>query len=287
MRGWWVPLAFTLAACSSDGNDPGVAPPAPSDLASTSLDGAVVLTWSDAPFQSDPDNFQHYRVYSSGYDLDRDLCGSELRLEGTTVAPEFLVGALTNGVPRCFHVSAVSVDGLESGRSAPRADTPRPDARNVVVFARQAEPAASGFRFWEDLDGDGGAEEGELGIVRAGADPAVDFAVERDAEGLLFLAPVRAGTGVELYAAGPIEDLTTIDFAADRAYRATPIEAQPGFGYVFEMSGGDGFARYGAVRVTHVGTTLLILDWAFQTDPGNPELIVAGRGRAAGSVGRP
>jgi hypothetical protein len=40
------------------------------------------------------------------------------------------------------------------------------------------------------------------------------------------------------------------------------------------MDGGDGFLRYGAVRVTHVGQTFLILDWAFQTDSGNPELIV-------------
>jgi hypothetical protein len=43
---------------------------------------------------------------------------------------------------------------------------------------------------------------------------------------------------------------------------------------VFEMDGGDGFLRYGAVRVTHVGQNFLILDWAFQTDRGNPELLV-------------
>jgi hypothetical protein len=30
------------------------------------------------------------------------------------------------------------------------------------------------------------------------------------------------------------------------------------------------------VRVSHVGTTFLIMDWAFQTDPGNPELLVRG-----------
>ncbi len=53
----------------------------------------------------------------------------------------------------------------------------------------------------------------------------------------------------------------------------------PGFGYVFETDGGDGFVRYGAVRVQHVGTTFLIMDWAFQTDPGNPELMVRGISR--------
>jgi hypothetical protein len=40
------------------------------------------------------------------------------------------------------------------------------------------------------------------------------------------------------------------------------------------MDGGDGLLRFGALRVTHVGQDLLIFDWAFQTDPGNPELLV-------------
>ena len=71
-----------------------------------------------------------------------------------------------------------------------------------------------------------------------------------------------------------MEDLTSIDFAADRAYRTSGILAIPGYGYVFEMNGGDGFKRYGAVRVSHVGHDFLILDWAYQTDPGNPELLV-------------
>jgi hypothetical protein len=107
--------------------------------------------------------------------------------------------------------------------------------------------------------------------------------VERDGSGLLFLTPVLAGTGVELYSNVPVEDLTSIDFAPCFpapspqncfSYSPVPIEASPGFAYVFEMDGGDGFLRYGALRVTHVGTTFLIFDWAFQTDPGNPELLV-------------
>jgi hypothetical protein len=98
----------------------------------------------------------------------------------------------------------------------------------------------------------------------------------------VFLTPVRLGTGVEFYDENnPTEDLSSIDFAVDRDYRASPIIAAPGFGYVFEMDGGDGFKRYGAVRVTHVGRDFLILDWAFQTDPGNPELIVSRTGARA------
>jgi hypothetical protein len=293
MRGWRIPVCLSLvalvAACSSDNSGPGVPPEVPATLSTTTLNRAVALTWSDNPFVSDPNNFEHYRVYSTSYDIDApvdtDGCGTSWRLEGTTVAPEFLVGAMVNGVPRCFAVSAVSVDGAESNRSVTRFDTPRPDSRNQVIYPVQDRVDSSGFRFWDD-DGDGIVEDGELGRVRSGTSPTVDFFVDRDGTGTLYLTPERAGTGVEFYSADPVGDLTSINFApclptADPnlcgSYSTAAIEAFPGMGYVFEMTAGDDFLRYGAVRVTHVGPSFLILDWAFQTDPGNPELLVGKR----------
>ena len=281
MRGWWIPAVLVAAACSDNNSSgPGTTPQSPTTLSSVSLDGAIALSWSDNAYVSDPSNFQNYRVYSTTYNIDTNptTCGNSFTLEGTTVAPEFVVGALTNGVPRCFAVTAISVDGFESDRSPLRGDTPRPDARNVVVFARQSQNAQSGFRFWDDLNGDGQVESDELGLVRDGSSANIDFSVDRDANGDLFLTPVRAGTGVEYYdSAAPVEDLTSVDFAPDQTYQSTPIQAVPGFGYVFQMSAADGIPRYGALRVTHVGQTFLILDWAFQTDPGNPELMVSGK----------
>ena len=290
MRGWRIPVLLLLvAACSSDRTGPGNPPDVPASLSSTTLDGAIALTWTDNAFTSDPGNFQNYRVYSTSYDIDAPAaqrCGTSWRLEGTTVAPEFLVGAMTNGISRCFSVSAVSIDGAESNRSTVRADTPRPDVRNVLLYVRQVQDAGSGFRFWDDLNGDVLTQDNELGIIRQGSASDIDFSVEQGPAGVLFLAPVRGGTGVELYSDTPVEDLTSIDFAPCLpapspqnclTYAATPIEASPGFAYVFEMDGGDGFLRYGALRVTHVGATFIILDWAFQTDPGNPELLVGNR----------
>jgi hypothetical protein len=285
MRGFRAPVLFLLvAACSSDHTAPGDVPDVPATLASTTLDQAIALTWLDNSYTADPANFRNYRVFSTTYDLDNAVCGA-WRLEGTTVAPEFIVGALDNGVPRCFAVSAVSVTGAESAQSPMRTDTPRPDARNVVVYAVQVRADSSGFRFWDD-DGDGQVEDGELGRIRPGAATDIDFFVDRDGTGALFFNPVRAGTGVELYGNVPVEDLTSVDIAPCiagatpgqcAAYTTSPIEASPGFGYVFETDGGDGFIRYGAVRVTHVGQSFLILDWAFQTDHGNPELLVQRR----------
>ncbi len=250
--------------------------PAPNALSATSLDGAIALVWSDNAFLSDPAGFGQYRVYSVDYDLDAGLCDTDWALEGTTVAPEFVAGALTNGVPKCFAISAVSIEGWESLWSPIRDDTPRPDARNVVVWTSQADATQSGFRFWRDTNADGLAQRSELGQIGSGTAQDIDFSVERDQAGLVYFRPVRVGTGV--LSVGQVADLTSIDFAPNTAYGTGQLEVLPGIGYIFEMDGGDGFARYGAVRATHVGQSFVILDWAFQTDPGNPELLIAGIG---------
>ena len=157
------------------------------------------------------------------------------------MAPEFIASALANGVPRCFTVTAVSVDGLESDRSPIHQDTPRPDARNVVLAAVPTTTDGAGFRFWDDLNGDGATQLNELGLVRSANSARHRFLRGARRDGDLFLTPVRAGTGVEYYdETDPVEDLTSIDFAEDRTYRTTGIEAVPGFGYVFETDGGDG-----------------------------------------------
>jgi len=277
MRGWWMLGALAVVtACSSDNRTgPGVPPDVPATLSSTSLDGAIALAWTDNSYTSDPGNFQNYRIYSTSYNLDQGVCGMSWQLEGTTVAPEFVVGALSNGVPRCFSVTATNVDGFESDRSPVQSDTPRPDSRNIILYAAQFQAAGSGFRFWDDLNGDGAVQANELGLVRSSGGSNIDFFVDRDGAGDLYLTPVRSGTGVEYYDDNnPVEDLTSIDFAEFRTYHAAGILAIPGYGYVFEMDGGDGFKRYGAVRLSHVGHDFLILDWAYQTDPGNPELLV-------------
>ena len=284
MRGWFAPIFLGLiVACSSDRTSPGIPPDVPAILESTTLDGAVALLWDDNSYVADPANFEASGIYSTSYDLDNDLCGSTWALEGTTVAPEFVVGALTNGVPRCFAVTARSLEGAESARSTIVADTPRPDSRNLVLNVMQAQDAGSGFRFWDDFNGDQVTQDGELAQVRAGSAADIDFAVERDVSGSVFLRPVRPGTGVEFFSDLPVEDLTSVSFApciqdaspdGCASYNASPIDAIPGFGYVFETNGGDTFVRYGAIRVTHVGPTFIIVDWAFQTDRGNPMLVV-------------
>ena len=244
----------------------------PGWLSSISLNGAVHLEWDDSSYVNDPTRFKWYRIYSTAYNLDTGLCDTSWLIEGTTVAPEFLAGAMSNGVPRCFGVSAVSREGYESLWSPLRQDTPRPDARNTLVFAYDKNQSQSGFRFWQDLNSDGRAQPSELGRVQDGNLTSIDFWVYRDpTDSTLWLVPEFAGTQLRLYSTSPVADLTSIDFAPASGYARSMIQAVPGYAYVFEIVEGTTL-RYGALRVTHVGRDYLIFDWSFQTDVGNPEL---------------
>ena len=248
--------------------------PRPLSLNSVSLDGAVALTWSDEPFRADPSRFLAYRVYSTSYDIDLDRCGANWALEGTTVAPEFVVGALSNGRSRCFSVTAESVEGSESDRSPVRFDTPRFQSTGTVLTARQADPAQSSFRFWRDIDGDGRSVRSELGRVGTAGVADADFVVERDPDGRVFMTPVRPGTRIAVWGSAPVSTITEFDLAPVYGFTAGSVEALPGWGYVVEMQGPDGYKRFGALRVLTVGQGLLLVDWAYQSDPGNPELLV-------------
>lgn len=272
----FLPVLALAMACQTHGalpiDDPLVRP---STLVSRSLDGSIALSWSDEPYRAAPSRFRAYRVYSASYDIDGDRCDGAWALEGTTVAPEFIVGALMNGRPRCFSVTAQAVDGSESARSPIRFDTPRFQANGAALLARQVDPAQSAFRFWRDSDGDGRAVRSELGRVSSAASSDADFVIERDPTGRLFLTPVRAGTRIAVWSDAPVAAITEIDLAPSTGYTAGGVEALAGWGYVVEMAGLDGYKRFGAIRVVSVGQALVVFDWSYQTDPGNPELIRA------------
>jgi hypothetical protein len=293
MREPWLVLVLAgclAAGCNSSRTTIVQAPlEAPDSLSSISLNGAVELHWTDNPFTSAPQRFASYSVYSTSYSFTSDylagLCGTSWVLEGTTVAPEFLVGALTNGIPRCYEVTALAQDGSESDPSPLRQDTPRPDARNVLVYADSADLASSGFRFWDDQNGDGVAQAGELGLVEDPTGGDADFMIHRNPDLSLSIVPVYSGTSMQLYGSMPVDDLTSIDLAPADGYSGTPLEAVPGYGYVFEIVDPGPVTHYGALRVTYVGQDYVIFDWSVQTDPANPELELRGGERTASASG--
>ena len=253
---------------------------APDTLGSISLNQAIHLGWADNAAQDA--TFKWYRVYSAGYNLDAGLCGT-WSLEGETVSNEFLATLLANGAPRCFEVSAISQQGYESLWSPLRVDTPRPDARNVLVYAFEQQPTQSGFRFWNDANSNGLADPGELGLVQDGSRTDIDFWVHRASDSTLWIVPEFAGDSMQLYGTQPVADLTSIDFAPAGGYTRNMYQAVPGYGYVFQRNEAGAY-HYAALRVTAVTRQYVIFDWSVQTDPGNGELVVRKGPSLTGSV---
>jgi hypothetical protein len=138
----------------------------------------------------------------------------------------------------------------------------------------QSAPATAGFRFWKDDNGDGLAQRGELGrIMSATAD--VDLTLERFTDGKLYIVPARTGTDMQVYGSAPVSQLAPIGTAPLSGYTRPGFEAIPGWMYLFRTVAADGYYRFGAIRVLTAGDSFIIIDWALQTDPGNPMLMKA------------
>lgn len=240
--------------------------PAPQGLGSVSLDRAVQLYWASNAVNGSTTTFDHYLVYSAPYDAGRGVCTANWVLEGSTVADGFLSGNLTNGVSRCYVVSAVTHDGHESQWSEARLDTPRPDGRNVIVYSRAARADSAAFLFYDEV----AKTTGRIGSAqRADA----DVTIERHADGTLWFAPARTGVTMALYSTTPITALTSIDRAPSSGFGAVSIEATPGYGYVFRLQKADG-VHYAAARVAYVTPNYAVFDWSYQPAIGNAELSI-------------
>lgn len=235
-------------------------PATPLGLTSISLNHAVQLVWQGNAVNAD---FDHYRVYSATYNTTQSACNQDWAVEGTTVSDAFLSANLQNGVRLCYAVSAISVDGHESVWSAFWDDTPRPDGRNVLVWNSTAKVDSAGFIFRDP-------STQQFAVVTSGTRTDLAFNVSTSA-GSLWLNPVGTNVTARAYSATAVTDLTAVDAAPATGYASTPLEAKPGYAYVFRIQALDG-VHYGAVRVAFVTADYLVLDWSYQTAVGNPEL---------------
>jgi hypothetical protein len=238
--------------------------PAPLGLVSVSLNSAIQLSWSSNAVDAAHGTFDRYYIYSTAYDGTRGVCTTAWVVEGTTVTDGFFVGNLTNGVSRCFAVSAVTRDGHESPWSGSRLDTPRSDGRNAFVYATAARRDSSGFVFLEDVSG-------KLGVVGSSTRTDLDVTVERHSDGTLWFASGRSAATMALYGPQPVAMLTSIDRAPSTGFANVTIQALPGFAYVFRIVKPDG-VHFAALRVAFVTTDYAVFDWSYQSAPGNSEL---------------
>jgi len=241
-------------------------PPIPDAPYVVALDNANYVTWGTASRASD--NFSHYKVY-----LDD---GSTTFLLGETDSEGFLDLLAANGTTYAYFVSAVDLNGHESDGSFLAEGTPRPDFTGEWVYDFADVPASSGFRFSED--------ENDLPIVD-GADPSRHFRLETDVNGW-WLVP---GPNTAIYPTGFATSALKCGVAADAG--CVDVSSAPTSGYVVQdlslttqesyvlrVIGNDGQIHYGVIRVDLLGfdqnsDALMIFDWAYQLQAGNPELI--------------
>jgi hypothetical protein len=221
-----------------------VPPAAPRGLSSITGDHAVYLRWLD---NTDGD-IAGYHVYSAScFDCEYDLLG-------TTTSTEYTVNGLANGETRYYAVSAYDRSGNESDLSYDNVfDTPRPEGFGVVLTDATNALATSGWDF-------------SAATVRAADDPLTDVYYVRTGTTDQMVAPF---TDTEIQDAGYTQSLDAVDFAPTGGWSPNGIvELIVGHSYVVRTAG----EHYAKFRVNGLGATNVVIDWAFQIDPGNREL---------------
>ncbi|RMH14909.1 MAG: fibronectin type III domain-containing protein, partial [Gemmatimonadetes bacterium] len=247
------------------------APPAPNGLEVIALDNANFLRWADnARAVSD---FANYRVYLI------DPGSGQRVLLGETDSEGFLDLVAVNGVTVTYVVSSVDVWGHESEVGAQASGTPRPDFTGELLFAFEDVPGQSGFRFRESDAAD---------PVVSGTSPLRHFRLEADAFGWWIVpgpgaAVFPEGRFTTALKCGPAADEGCVDWtvAPTSGYTTADLRVDQEFTYMLRVPGDDGELHYGAIRVSILGTdqsgnAIMIFDWAYQLQPGNPNLAPAG-----------
>jgi len=245
----------------------GVGPPAPNNLRVVALDGANFLSWGDAARNSS--DFAFYRVY-------QDADGGAQYLLGETDSEGFLDLLAANGVTSWYYVSAVDSDGHEGSSSVLAEGTPRPDYHGEWLYDFFGQPGLSGFRFQQDEASD---------PVMHGNSSDRHFRLEVDQAGWWLVL----GPGAAVY---PVAFETTslkCGVAADAG--CADVERAPTAGYVtadqflesqrsyvLRVTGDDGATHFGVLRIEMLGFDqnsdgLMIFDWAYQLQAGNPDLV--------------
>jgi len=247
-----------------------VAPQAPGSLRAVALDDAAYLAWDDRARAAE--DFSFYRVYLQGGD-------DSVLLLGETDSEGFLDLLVENGSTYAYFVTSVDTQGHESQGSPLVEVTPRPDFHGEFLYAFEDRPSLSAFRF---------PDSEATNPVLPGTSPDRDFRIEADAEGW-WLVPApgvqvhRNPIATTALRCGPAADAgcTEVTTAPSSNYGPDDIGLAPGFSYVLRVPDGAGNWYHGVVRITHTGFAqdgaIVIFDWAFQLQPGNPALTPVGQ----------
>jgi hypothetical protein len=206
-------------------------------------DGEVTVSWRPNQ-EPDIDHYDVYRNYAS--------TGSFTRI-GSTPNTSFVDHDVVNGTTYYYAVAAVDHAGQESPMLSYEDvfDTPRPEGSDTITNA-DVDDAHSGWDF-------------SARLRRPSADSNTDFYYA--ASGGHYLLYARSGTRIQ--DAGYV-DLVDVDFAPPSGWSGDGIvEAIPGHSYIV-LTRDDHYAKF---EVKTRGSSDMTMDWAYQIDANNPELV--------------
>jgi hypothetical protein len=237
-------LIFTGCCFDEMDNQP---PSVPRGVRSVTGDGEVMLVWYN---NTEPD-LAGYRIYRS-----LELSGYYYEI-GETNLDYFLDYGLQNGQTYFYAISAFDNKGNESDLSYDIVyDTPRPEGYDEELFDYHQYPDYAGWNF------------SAYTVVRFD-NLACDFYYGYDTgtEAHYFYVGRPDGDIQDFGYTGSLDDIT---YAPLDGWSTTGVvEAILGHTYIF-WTWDNHFAKF---RVTALGANYCVFDWAYQVDPGNPELM--------------
>ncbi len=250
IAGLLLVASLPFAGCDCCSNPDETPPAVPRGVTSVTGDESVTLYWYP---NREPD-LEGYRIYRgfapTGY---YDLVAS-------SVSAYWVDQSVENGDTYYYAVSAYDCEGNESELSYDLVhDTPRPEGRGVVLWDYWQYPNDAGFNFSEGMVQPWDARTTDI-FYDCDPDLETPFMNCRDEE-----------TDIQDF--GYIDSLDDIDWAPEDGWSGLGwVELIRGHGYIV-WTRSNHFAKF---RVTHIEGEYIKLDWAYQIDPGNPELMKGG-----------
>ena len=266
----WVAVmaaAVLIAGCDDEQTAPrDVSPPAPPrGVYSVTGDNQVTVYW----LGNTEGDLAGYKVYAgpcaSGPGCPYDLVG-------VTGGTSLRVGGLANGTTRYFAVAAYDRAGNESVLSREDVfDTPRPAGFGLALASYTASPATSGYDF---------SAYTVLPYDHQNADMFLGY------NGSVYQM-FAAFDDVLIQDAGYTRSLDEVDFAPTAGWsRDGTVELIEGHSYVVWMTLDNHFAKFRVISLAPAPPRAVI-DWAYQTAPGNRELTAQPAAIEGGRVRRP
>ncbi|HET9887874.1 MAG TPA: hypothetical protein VFR10_10195 [bacterium] len=267
LSGLAVLAALGLLSAGCDDNDTvvynvTVRPAVPTGVTTVTGDGFVDIYWNPV-FQ---ENVAGYGVYRSAtlngqYNRIATVTGVESNFHRDT--------GLVNGVTVFYAVDAFDQQGNESDLSYEDAfDTPRPAGQNVTVAARQVNSGSSAIDF-----SDYALPTFVTSFTAADAD--LFF---QQSNGVLYAKGTQiAGVWNDIQDLGFTETMDDVSWSPAEGWSIALDGVELIVGHTYVVWTWDSyFAKFRVVQLlgpTIAAPTGAVIDWAYQVDQNNPELI--------------